>query len=201
MNRKIMAAVCALCLSQGGWAQEENVTKTAPAESENGIGNVWSVDYLGLDGGSGLGLNLSVGHVVLTGGLTFGDKPEGITENEGWNIGLGYGYRYWLGKSLFVEGQVGAAYYHGTIKYRYVSDTQGHYGVSGRYYTTNTYATEKETSSEFGAFLTPRVGLKLFKFKDQKIGLVAGYRWDFVKFKFDKEHTADYFTIGIMGVF
>ena len=29
------------------------------------------------------------------------------------------------------------------------------------------------------------------------MSLEAGYRWNFSEFKFDKEHTSDYFNIGI----
>ena len=43
---------------------------------------------------------------------------------------------------------------------------------------------------------TPRVGLNFNGYS-----IFAGYRWDFLDFKFDKEHKGDYFTVGIAKLF
>lgn len=59
---------------------------------------------------------------------------------------------------------------------------------------------EEEKNGEFGLFLTPRLGVKLFNIGGDYLSLVGGYRWDFNEFKFKKEYTRDYFTIGLSWV-
>ena len=55
---------------------------------------------------------------------------------------------------------------------------------------------DKASDSNLGLFITPRLGIKLFN----NCTLVAGYRWDIDEFKFKKEYTVDYFTLGLNWV-
>lgn len=199
MNRKIVTAVCALGLSLSVMAQENGVVKKDEFPKVKQTEGYVSADYQAIDGGFGLGFNVIVNHFVFTGAFTEGQTNADITENNGWNIGVGYSHRYWLGKQLYIEGQAGVGYYHGSMKIKYVSGTKNNSSPTLGHYTTNTYSYKTESNGDFGMFLTPRIGLKLLKVKDTEWGVVAGYRWDFIKFKFNKDYTADYFTIGVMG--
>ena len=63
------------------------------------------------------------------------------------------------------------------------------------------YGEDKESDGNLGLFVTPKIGLRLFTWDEIDWGIQAGYRWDFQEFKFSKAYTADYFTIGIIGLF
>ena len=142
-----------------------------------------SLEYLGIEDGFGLSYNLIIDHFLLSGRLISGETNSVVKSNEAWSVGVGYNYRYWLAKYLYVEGQAGVEYTHATLEYK-----------------DSNKKTVKDSNGDFGLFLTPRIGLKLFKLWDTDWGVVAGYRWDFNKFKFSKENTSDYFTIGLSVV-
>ena len=139
-----------------------------------------SFDYLGIEDAFGLSYNLIFNHLLLNFRMVSGDTNSVVTSNEAWSAGVGYNYRYWLAKSLYIEGQAGVEYAHATLEYK-----------------DSNRKTVKDSNGDFGLFLSPRIGLNLFKLWDCDWGVVAGYRWDFNKFKFSKEYTSDYFTIGL----
>lgn len=139
-----------------------------------------SFDYLGIEDAFGLSYNLIFNHLLLNFRMVSGDTNSVVTSNEAWSAGVGYNYRYWLAKSLYLEGQAGVEYAHATLEYK-----------------DSNRKTVKDSNGDFGLFLSPRIGLNLFKLWDCDWGVVAGYRWDFNKFKFSKEYTSDYFTIGL----
>ena len=142
-----------------------------------------SFDYLGIEDAFGLSYNLIFNHLLLNLRMVSGDTNSTVTSNESWSVGVGYNYRYWLAKSLYIEGQAGVEYAHATLKYK-----------------DDNKKIVKDSNGDFGLFLSPRIGLNLFKLWDCDWGVVAGYRWDFNKFKFSKEYTSDYFTIGLSVV-
>ena len=74
----------------------------------------------------------------------------------------------------------------------YVENVIG-YGDNKKVYTTAVQKWDETSDGNFGLFVTPRVGLVLGK----SIALTAGYEWNFLDFKFDKEHRSDYFTVGL----
>ncbi len=129
-----------------------------------------SAEFHQVDGGFGMGLNMIFGHIVVDGGMTFGES-DGI-DSEGWFVGAGGNYRCWLGKMFFIEGMGGVAYYHSKQE----SDGK-----------------ELSSGGEFGAFLSPRVGLKFGK----TWGITGGYRWDFPEFKFDNFGDRGHFTVAV----
>lgn len=136
--------------------------------------------YHAVENGFGLGFSMIFDYVVLNFSSISGDTDKYITKNDAWRAGLGGNYRYWIANFIYAEGQAGIEYSHASLEYKIDSKNK-----------------KKESDGNIGLFVTPRIGLKLFKLWDIDWGVTAGYRWDFNKFKFDKEHTDDYFTIGI----
>ena len=82
--------------------------------------------------------------------------------------------------SVYIEGSAGVQYTHAKMQLK---------------------GEDAKSDGNFGLFVTPKVGVKLFTWDETIWGVQAGYRWDFAEFKFSKEYTADYFTIGIVGIF
>ena len=138
----------------------------------------FDLSYQALDGGFGMGLTWVFNSLVLNFSWLAGDTDKYIEKNEGWRAGVGFNYRHWLSDFLYIEGQAGLEYSHVTVK------------IKGG---------DSESDGNLGLFVTPRVGIPLLTIGDAKWGIVAGYRWDFNKFKFKKEYTDDYFTIGIVA--
>lgn len=170
-----MMAICALCLTL-------NCVKAQDwsADGEEYFQNSLTFEYQAVDNAFGIGATFVANHLNINFSLIDGDKNAYIEENSAWRIGAGYNHRFWLNSFLFLEGAVGAQYTHSKVKY----DGGG-----------------KDSEGNIGMFVTPKVGLKLFHWSDIDWGIQAGYRWDFHKFKFTKEYTADYFTIGLLGLF
>ena len=140
----------------------------------------FDLSYQGIENGFGLGMTWVFNHFAINFSWLEGDTNQYITKNEGWRAGIGLNYRHWLSDFFYIEGQAGIEYTHATLKMK---------------------GGDKYSDGDFGLFLTPRIGIPLINISDGKLGIVAGYRWDFNKFKFSKENTADYFTIGILGTF
>ena len=187
---KIITIVCALFLTLGSVnAQKvikDNIDGSA-ANSENlakvneglDLNSGFGIEYQGIEDGFGMGMNLVINHFVLSGSMYSLDTNGYIETNEGWKLGAGYNHRHWFNKSIYIEGTVGVQYWNHKME------------IDG----------EEDSNGEFGLFVTPRVGLKLFKIWDTDWAINAGYRWDFNKFKFSKDYTSDYFTIGLTAVF
>ena len=138
------------------------------------------IEYLGLDGEDsfGIGLDLAVYYVNLGFDIYQYDTSGNIKKNEGWDLHLGGHKRFWW-NIFFLEGNLGLAYCHAT------------YQIKGG---------DKEKNGDFGLYLNPRVGIKLFNTGSLglgSLGITASYRWIFEKFKFKDEYTCDYFTIGL----
>lgn len=157
------------------------------------------MEYQGYDGGWGRELNFRYKYVLVDFDNLSGETNSTITENSGWNIIAGGNYRQWFGKWFYVEGSAGLDYFHRTIETRVAYSTTrappNNFGASG---SATKYTYQKDKNGEFGLFVNPRVGVKLFNFKSGgSMGLTASYRRDFLKFKFKKANTTDYFTVGI----
>lgn len=127
--------------------------------------------------------NFAMGYDVLFGNFSVNfvvanpDLPSGYT-GEFYRIGAGLNQRYWYDKA-FVEVGIGVEYTYSKVESGYGSNKI------------------KVKSDYEGLYFTPRIGVKLFQLWKMEWGIVAGYRWDFNKFKFKKEYTDDYFTIGL----
>ncbi len=131
--------------------------------------------YRGLDGCDlNVQYNLILKYIILDGGYAKGNGSNPSVTN--WNVGAGLNYRYWFNKYIYLEGSVGAQYMASIVEW---NDVEG-----------------KKTDGDFGLFAMPKLGLSY-----KGVGVVAGYRWDFAKFKFDKEHTNDHFMVGLNFAF
>ncbi|MDR1004050.1 MAG: hypothetical protein LBL97_03465 [Prevotellaceae bacterium] len=173
---------------------EEVAQETSTSEAETDGQSGGEFGYLGIENGSGFGWNIVFKHILLTYAFTSGDNNDYMKNISGWRAGLGYNYRYNITKFLYIEGHAAVAYYHNSYEYPASSsgETRGSVPSAHGYGKTPT-EWEKESNGDFGMFVSPRIGLNIYK----GIGIVAGYHWDFAKFKFSKEYTTDYFTVGI----
>lgn len=187
--RKLILLIGVFCLAMETYSQSD-VNNTEPVKEKkysygtkaagesvklnSGIG----FDYMAINSG-GFGFNLIVDNFLINFKTIMGDTDSYVTKNESWGIGLGGNRRYWLTKFFFVEGQAGVEYVHTSLEYK-----------------VDKNKTTKDSNGDLGLFVTPRIGIKLGKFLGSQIGIVAGYRCDFAKFKFNKEYTSDYFTVG-----
>lgn len=181
----------------GSRSQAANQLSTTPNASSENLQKTQSqgsydVDYLFIEKGGGIGMNLIFKNVILGATYRWGDKPEGVTENSAWGAYIGGHYRHWISKSFYVEGNAGLQYLHGTFEHRVETGTEDRYSPTLGHYTVTTHGTEKVSNGEFGLFLTPKIGYSFGKWS-----IAAGYRWDFNEFKFSKDYTNDYFTLGV----
>lgn len=147
-------------------------------EEVNYLNSGGGVDYLVIEDGFGLGLNMAFKHLLID--LTYASQGDNNYDLSAYTIGIGGQYRYWFNKSLYIEGRAGVQFRHASVELKDYD--------------------EKASSDKFGLFITPRIGLKLFKIGGNDLSLVAGYRWDFNEFKFKKDYISDYFTIGLAWV-
>lgn len=196
--RKILVAMCALSLALGAKAQkvvedDVNRTETTTTDTSHGtdsevnyMNSGTNIEYYGIDGGFGMGFDCIFNYLMFTGSFRSGETNSIVTENSAWSAGIGGHNRYWIGKRFYIEGNAGVEYVHATMKTKVY---------------TKKYETEKASDGDFALFLHPHIGLRLFKLFGAECGITAGYRWEFVKFKFSKEYTNDFFTVGIATVF
>lgn len=170
---------------------------SAPQQPKEQL-NSFIAEYVGIDGGWGYGMSIRLKHVMVGYDFLFGETNSTVTENNAWNISAGGNYRHWLGKRFFMEGTAGLGYFHNTLEYKVASGTETYY-IFGKPYSRTKYTSEKNKNGEIGLFINPRIGIKLFNFTKAGLScaLTVSYRWNFLKFKFKKEYTQDYFTVGL----
>lgn len=109
---------------------------------------------------------------------------------------IGGDYSYFFGPNFFIEGRLILGYAHAFHKYLVGMKTEEHISGFGRIEKKNREQHEVwKTWGEGDIYVgvTPRIGLKF-----DNVSIVAGYRWDFAQFKFDKDHRGDYCTIGLI---
>lgn len=188
--KKFLFFACALFIAATVDAQKvitDDVNRTATTQIStahghddevNYLNSGAGIDYQSIENGYGIGLNFAFKYLLVD--LSFGSADNDYIDVSSWSAGIGGQYRYWFNKWLYIEGRAGVQYLHATAKVK--------------------EGDEKESNGDFGLFLTPRLGVKLFKLGSDYLSLVGGYRWDFNKFKFKKEYTSDYFTIGLSWV-
>ncbi len=188
--KKFLFFACALFITATVDAQKvisDDVNRTATTQIStahghddevNYLNSGAGIDYQSIENGYGIGLNFAFKYLLVD--LSFGSADNDYIDVSSWSAGIGGQYRYWFNKWLYIEGRAGVQYLHATAKVK--------------------EGDEKESNGDFGLFLTPLLGVKLFKLGSDYLSLVGGYRWDFNKFKFKKEYTSDYFTIGLSWV-
>ncbi len=146
----------------------------ADTEEDNQPRKGYWVEYQNIENGWGLSLGAKLKYFLINAGCHIGEDSDFIERNNRWYIGVGGNARFWLNNFLFLEGNVGVAFYHTDLEF-------------------NSYSHRAEyTEDEFGFFLAPRVGLNI-----KGLDLLIGYRWDFVDFKFGRNNRHDYFTIAL----
>lgn len=159
-------------------------------------------EYQGIDKGFGLGFNLVIKNIYLSAATISFDDIENVKRNSsGWNVGAGYNYRYYLAKMLYIEGRAGIGYEHVSTEYPAGEKVTEHHSPSIGDWESTTTEWKKDSNGEFFLSVSPRIGLKLFRIWGSDFNIAAGYRWDFIKFKFGKENTIDYFTVGASFTF
>lgn len=168
-------------VDQSGNEVKSQVTTSEDYKEQNSV----TVEYLGVDGGWGIGLesnyNISDGHRWFWGmDYMSGETNSYVTDNNRYDIRLGYDHRYYFNEKFFIDGQAGLFWANGTYKTKYNNKT------------------EDMSDDFFGFFIAPKIGLNLGKVWGMNLGIQAGYRWDFGEFKTSKEYTNDYFTIGLI---
>lgn len=176
-----MAFACAgaqVLVNEKGDEVKSQVTTSEDYKEQNSM----TVEYQGIDGGWGIGVelfNFSIGdgnRVLMGLGYQFGETNDYITDNYQYIATLGYDYRYYFNEKFFIDGQAGLFYKSSTVK-----------------------AEDEDMSDDcFGFYIAPKIGLNLCKLWGKNLGIQAGYRWDFNKFKTSKEYKNDYFTIGLI---
>lgn len=147
----------------------------------------FDLEYHFYEGGGGVGANWVINHVIFGGSYGWGNSSDYIRDIENWTLFIGGNHRYFLGtRSVWIEGRAMVGYKHASLEMAT--------------YSSSKYSTKWEKESDGYVFLgiSPRLGLNLIHFDNGSIlSVVAGYRWDFNKFKFKSEYTDDYFTIGV----
>jgi len=136
------------------------------------------IQYHAIDDGWGISLESVVKYIIFGLEYNFGKTPEGVTSNSGLEIYLGGNYRYYLTENFYFEGRLLAGYYQWDVKYN------------------KKIGIDDQKQREAFVGLSPRAGIKF-----GKLGISAGYRWDWVKMKFDKENCLDRFTVGLTVYF
>ncbi len=203
--KKLFLAVCALCLALSVQAQKvvtDNIhgTKADVVEKkrqDNIKGKVKpsgaGIEYVALKEGFGLNYNAVVKHVLVDFSFGFGKTESPIIGNFSYNIGLGGNYRHWIGNVFYVEGRAGVAYYHSKIEMTEKTYLRTDTTPSGMRIDKYDYSTKVLKNGDFGLFVSPRIGVKLFN----GLAISAGYRWNFLDFKFKEGYISDYFSVGV----
>ena len=86
--------------------KEEKKKSAEEGEEEKMLSNKQSslnFDYQFLDGGYGLGIGLAWKHLLLNYSLKSGETQSPVTENSGWDVGIGAHYRFWYKNLLFLD--------------------------------------------------------------------------------------------------
>ncbi len=199
MKKNIILTMMVICVALNVNAQE---TEKNYQEFQSGIG----IDYSAVKDGGAVGMDLLFNHFLVGYAFGWGKDTDYIKDQSSWQIELGGNHRFFLGtKYLFLEARAMVGYAHGKFKYVAGTETKTSTSGVGRMERTHTYTTtkwEEESNGDFYLAVSPRLGLNLIQLKNgRNIAIVCGYRWNFTKFKFDKDHTSDFLTIGIAGVF
>ena len=160
--------------SSSSSVQSQNFTSNEDIQEQ---GNDIAVSYHAIEDGWGLSMDMVMSYFVLGYGMYFGDKGDYLATNDGFEIYVGGNYRYHLMKNLYIDARVLGGYYSWKLE------------MKGK------GAKEDKTSEGFIG-LSPLIGLQF-----GKVSIMAGYRWDWVKFKFKKENCLDRFTAGISYTF
>jgi hypothetical protein len=167
---------------QSEYSYSNNVEKTTntsvfdPQKQEGAM----DVQYHGIDNGWGIGVSGGGSYFLFGYDYYFGKKSEGMSSNMGMEIYAGGNYRYHITEYFYLEGRIFAGYYQWDTEFNKVKG----------------YGLDDIKVREAFLGVSPRAGLRY-----KKVAISAGYRWDWVKFKFKKENCLDRFNIGLTFFF
>lgn len=189
----ILLTIVALYVS----AQErETVTKELPKSLTIEFGTKKPKEE-----GYHLGADFLYKYLILGGGYGFTESEnDKFKAAQRFDFHLGGNYRYYFLENMFyIEGRLLVGYRHYFQKYLAGVREIRHETGFGRVY--DSYSVEEDIWKTYGkgnmyVGASPRIGMDV-----GGITLVAGYRWDFMDFKFDKEHKSDFFTVGLEYAF
>ena len=147
--------------------------------------SAYSIEYEAHEDGGAVGMEYSFSGFLFGGAYGWLKDSEYMKSSSFWNIHTGYNFSFNIPQApVFLDLRVLFGYYG--MSYDIIN------GYSK--YGNPTYKTKNDGDVFLG--LNPRIGVELAKIYGASICIVAGYRWDCLKFKFDKENTDDFFTIG-----
>ena len=149
-----------------------NTSAFNPQEQEGAM----EVQYHAIDDGWGIGISGGGNYFLFGYDYYFGKENEGVSSNMGMEIYAGGNYRYHITEYFYLEGRIFAGYYQWDTKFKKVKG----------------YDIDDIKVREAFLGVSPRAGLRY-----KKVAISAGYRWDWVKFKFKKENCLDRFNIGL----
>ncbi len=176
-----MTSVLSAQTESGG--AESNYGRSAYSSgSDNSANNSqggFEVKYHAIEKGWGVGLDYIISHIVIGYDYLFGETNDYVKTNSGMQFYLGGNYRYHFTENFFIEGRLMAGWHN--------------WELETKYKVGKTTKTNKDTSDKAFLGFSPQVGLDFGSW-----GIIAGYRWDWVDFNFDKDHTFDRFTVGLV---
>lgn len=147
--------------------------KTDNPDKWGEIGNL-GVNYLFVDDGWGIDAAYTFNGFAVD--AAYMHSSVGKYSANSFSVGLGWMDHFMITDSFFIGGKVIAAY---------KSVSSSYDGQSG------------DDSDMIVLRVNPFLGYAL----SESLAITAGYNWDFNKFKFSKEYTADFFTVGIKIAF
>ncbi|MCI6823406.1 MAG: hypothetical protein MR881_07995 [Bacteroidales bacterium] len=152
--------------------------------------------YMGIEKGFGIDFKIAIKYFYLGFSYAGLETNESITENSQWRVGGGALYRQYIVGGLFVQGNLGIYYQRSESKYK-AGVEETHKTILGKD-VTSYKDVWKETKDGCAALaIRPMAGYAFVtKNKETKVTIFGGYEWSFAKFKFDKAHKGDWWTVG-----
>ena len=163
-------------LSEYSYSNDSNSSTSTSTFNPQKQEGAFDVQYHAIDNGWGIGVSGGGSYFLFGYDYYFGKESEGMSSNMGMEIYAGGNYRYHITEYIYLEGRIFAGYYQWDTKFNKVKG----------------YSIDDIKVREAFLGISPRAGLRY-----KKVAISAGYRWDWVKFKFKKENCLDRFNIGL----
>lgn len=156
---------------------------------------VFELAYMGVEKGWGLDWKLAYKYIYLGFSFFDGETNDDVTENSYWRVGGGAQYRQYLAGGLYLQGNLGIYYLHNKLKYKAGTEYR-HHTILGQDKTYPVTIWEESSDGCAALSIRPIAGYAFLAKSGAKFTIFGGYEWNFSKFKFDKAHTIDWWTVG-----